>query len=63
MGLLDVTPSPGRSLSSSTNESGRLRLGCHHPGVLFQQYAISGTLTKVAAQKEVTAQKHEFLPA
>ena len=31
--------------------------------ILFQQYAISGTRTKVAAQKEVTAQRHEFLPA
>ena len=57
---------------SSTNESGRPRLGCHHPGVLFQQYATSGTRTKVAAQNEgtaqkhqkyVAAQKHEFLPA
>ena len=60
---------PGRSLLSSTNESGRSRFGCHHPGVLFQQYAIPGARTKVAAQKEVTArkhvtaQKHEFLPA
>ena len=48
---------PRRSVSFSTNESERSRLGCHHPGVLFQQYAISGTRIKVAAQKD------EFLPA
>ena len=56
--MLDLTSSPGRSLTSSTNESGRSHLGGHHPGLLFQQNAISGTQTKVAAQKEVTAQKH-----
>ena len=28
--LPDVTSSPGRSLSSSTNERGRSHLGCHH---------------------------------
>ena len=33
--LLDVTSSPGRSLSSSTNESGCSRLGCHHPVILL----------------------------
>ena len=36
--LLDVTSSLGRSLSSSTNESGCgcSRLGCHHPVMLLQ---------------------------
>ena len=29
--LPDVTSSPGRSLSSSTNERGRSHLGCYHP--------------------------------
>ena len=29
--LPDVTSSPGRSLSSSTNERGRSHLDCHHP--------------------------------
>ena len=29
--LPGVTSSPGRSLSSSTNERGRSHLGCHHP--------------------------------
>ena len=29
--LPDVTPSPGRSLLSSTSERGRSHLGCHHP--------------------------------
>ena len=32
---------PGRSLSSSTNESGRSRLGCHHP-VMLLQHSTSG---------------------
>ena len=56
--LPDVTFSSGRSLSSSTSESRHSHLSCHHPGVLFQQYVISGTRRKVAAQKEVTAQNH-----
>ena len=38
-------------------------LGCHHPGVLFHLYGLRGTRTKVAAQKHVTAQRNEFLPA
>ena len=34
--LPDVTSSPGRSLSSSTNERGRSHLGCYHPVILLQ---------------------------
>ena len=40
--LLDVTSSPGRSLSSSTKKSGCSRLGCHHP-VMLLQHSTSGT--------------------
>ena len=34
--LLELSSAPGRSLLSSTNESGCSRLGCHHPVMLLQ---------------------------
>ena len=57
--LPDVTSSPGRSLSSSTNERGRSHLGCHHP--MIQWYCCNMVLQE--SKLEVVAQKHEFLPA
>ena len=39
--LLDVTSSPSRSLSCSTNESGCSHLGCHRP-VMLLQHSTSG---------------------
>ena len=58
--MLDVTSSPGRSLSSLTNQKGRSRLGWHHPVILFHQYSTTGIYLNVAAQKEITAQKDVF---
>ena len=40
--LPDVTSSPGRSLSSSTNERGRSHLGCYHP--MIQWYCCNMVL-------------------
>ena len=40
--LPDGTSSPGRSLLSSANASGRSRLGCHHPVILLHQHSTSG---------------------
>ena len=66
---MDITSFPGPSFSSSTNDSGGSRLGCHHLAILFNQQSTLEIRIKVADQKEVTAQKHvalqqhEFLPA
>ena len=55
--LLDVTSSPGRSLSSLTNERGRSHLGCHHP--VIQWYCCNMVLQE---SKWKSLPKNTFLP-
>ena len=60
--LLDVTSSPGRSLSSSTNESGSSRFGCHHPVILLQHLQESKwkSLPKMSLPKKSLPKKMSF---
>ena len=55
--LPDVTSSPGRSLSSSTNETGRSHLGCHHP--VIQWYCCNMVLQE---SKWKSLPKNTLLP-
>ena len=55
--LPDVTSSPGRSLSSSTNERGRSHLGCHHP--VIQWYCCNMVLQE---SKWKSLPKNTLLP-